>query len=154
MVKHIEGLAQDEGPVHIDLVYQRLREAWGIGRIGPRIKENIDHAIRLADVDFSDGFLDIAMRTDPPVRVPNDFEEGRRTAEQVPEVELRAAMTHILDGAGSATKDELFTATARIFGWNRRGSDITARLTHVLTRARAGGELTVQGEIVRLTSQA
>ena len=41
-------IAKIEGPVHIDLVRQRLRDAWGIGRVGHKIRDNIDLAIHLA----------------------------------------------------------------------------------------------------------
>jgi hypothetical protein len=151
MVKGIEVLARDEGPIHIDLVHQRLRDAWDIGRVGPRIKDNIRGAIRQANVTFEDDFLDMPVRLDTPVRVPTDDGDGVRTAAQVPESELRNAMTSLLKDAGTVTRDELMTATARVFGWSRRGQDISTRLDAVLRRMHANGHLSLQGDTVRPT---
>ena len=150
MVVGIEVLARDEGPIHIDLVYQRLRSAWGIGRVGPIVRDNILGAIRQADVVFTDDFLDIPVRVDVVVRVPTDG-EGQRTVGQVPEVELNNALANLLKDAGVVSRSELFTAGARLFGWNRRGQDITSRLSWVLGRMPQNGVVIVSGEAVRLS---
>lgn len=153
MVSGIEVLAEEEGPVHIDVVYQRLREAWGIGRVGAVVRDNIHGAIRQAAVIFTDDFLDVPVRNGSTVRVPADG-EGQRTVAQVPESELRNALTFLLRDAGTVSQGELFTATARIFGWNRRGPDITNRLTWVLRRMSEDGQVTVDFDEVRLTKGA
>ncbi|MGP3927882.1 DUF3320 domain-containing protein [Streptomyces sp. 8N616] len=31
--------------MHVDLVLQRVREAWGVGRAGRRVKSNFDSAV-------------------------------------------------------------------------------------------------------------
>jgi len=41
MVTGIESIVAVEAPVHLSLIHQRLRDAWSIGRVGARIKENI-----------------------------------------------------------------------------------------------------------------
>jgi len=153
MVEGIEVLAREEGPVHIDVVHQRLREAWFIGRVGQRIRENIYAAIRQANVTFEDDFLDIPVRADAPVRVPTDDGVGVRTAGQVPDIEIRNALTNLLTDAGTVSHDDLMTATARIFGWNRRGQDITVRLEWVLRRMRESGTVRIEGGSVRLLSE-
>jgi hypothetical protein len=149
MVPGIEALAEQEGPIHLDLVHQRLREAWNIGRVGPRIRDNIDAAIRVADVNFRDGFLDRARRAVPvQVRTP-DGDAGQRAVEHVPEEELRIAVLSLLTEARSATQDELLTAVARIFGWGRKGKDITLRLMDVLLDMQSEGLIRIDGEDVR-----
>lgn len=149
MVKGIEILARDEGPIHIDLVHQRLRDAWGIGRVGSIVRANILTAIRHADVVFEEDFLDLPTRDQTRVRVPTDG-QGQRTAAQVSEIELRNALTYLLKDAGTVTPTELFTATARVFGWSRRGPDITNRLDWILLLAVDSGEVIVQGDSVKL----
>ncbi|KGN37504.1 DUF3320 domain-containing protein [Knoellia subterranea] len=150
MVEGIEVLAREEGPVHIDVVHQRLRDAWYIGRIGQRIRENINAAIRQANVTFNDEFLDIPGRSDATVRVPTDDGAGLRTAGQVPDIEIRIAVTNLLKDAGTVSYEDLMTATARVFGWNRRGQDITSRLDWVLRRMRENDTISLEGGAVRL----
>lgn len=149
MVKSIEILAREEGPVHIDVVHLRLREAWDIGRIGTRIKTNIQGAIRQANVVFEDDFLDMPVRMDTPVRVPANG-NGHRTAAQVPDGEIRNALANLLKDAGTVSEDDLHRAAAKVFGWNRRGQDITARLNGVLREMRRNGTVALDGETVRL----
>lgn len=147
MVTAIEVLARDEGPVHVDLVYQRLRDAWSIGRIGPRIQENIHRAIGQANVTFEDDFLDVPNRSSTAVRVPENG-VGHRNAGHVPEVEIEGAFNNLLNDAGAVKMEDLFISTARTFGWNRRGQDISSRMDRVLRRMRERGEVAVHGDMV------
>ena len=41
-------VATKKDPIHLDLVYERIRAAWGVGRIGARIRDAIDTAIKRA----------------------------------------------------------------------------------------------------------
>jgi very-short-patch-repair endonuclease len=140
MTTGIEEIATVEGPVHIDVVLQRLREAWNIGRIGSNIRTNINSAIKLAHVVRDDDFIDVPGRTVASVRVPaHDFQ---RKVEQVADSELDMAITSLVRSGGTVNQDDVMTATARIYGWNRRGPEITARLTGVIKRLLANGTLT------------
>ena len=149
MVPGIETLAREEGPIHIDLVLQRLRTGWDIGRVSARIRENINDAIILAEVDYTDDFLDSTTRTWAPVRVPAGG-RGRRTVNQIADYELEAALTRLLEDAGVVDLEDLLTATARIFGWNRRSAQITARLTSVAAGMHARGVIGADGDDVHL----
>ena len=50
MVEPIKSLVETEGPIHLDVAYERLRNWWNIGRIGSNIRANIELAINRADV--------------------------------------------------------------------------------------------------------
>jgi len=128
-----------EGPVHIDLLTQRLREAWNIGRVGSRIRENIFEAVRASGVALEGSFLSLPDNL-ACVRTPGDG--VTRTVEQVPDSELASALVLYVRDSGAVSSDDVLTAVARLFGWNRRGPDISARLTAVLQRLRDEGQLT------------
>jgi hypothetical protein len=135
----IREMADVEGPVHIDVVRQRLREAWGIGRVGPRIRDNIDAAIRsVRGVIRADDFIDFAGRPVDRVRTPADFV---RKAEHVHDNEVGLAIVTLLRDAGSTQRPELIVAVARIFGWARAGADINRRVAEVIDQLVAGEEL-------------
>lgn len=131
MTGPVEAVVEIEGPIHIDLLVQRLRAGWGIGRVGSQIRANIDRAIRDAAVVKAGDFLDVVDRQHFPVRVPTGPDTTRVVA-YVPDAELQNALKHLLHAAGGVSLDELRTGTARVFGWNRVGSDISERLTDVL----------------------
>lgn len=139
MVAGIEEIAAIEGPVHIDIVHQRLRDAWNIGRVGSKIRANIDAAIRRAKVVRDGDFIDIPNRPVTSVRLPTD--DVQRKIEQVHGRELELAITNLVKSAGTVNQDDLTIAVARLYGWHRRGSEISARLTAIINRMRAEGTL-------------
>jgi hypothetical protein len=106
----IFGYARSRRP----LVHQRLRDAWGIGRIGSTISDNIDGATRLSQGVARDGdFIDLTGRLIDRVRTPNS---PIRKADHVDYGELRLCVRLLLRDAGTTPKAELITAVARIFG--------------------------------------
>ncbi len=119
-----------EGPVHVEVLDQRLRDAWGIGRIGAKIRANIDSAIRHAGAKREGQFLTLPGGSSIHVRTPSD--RTIRKAEQIHHEELAAAMLLLLSEMGSATGDQLIVSAARLFGWNRTGSNIQDRLEPVI----------------------
>jgi hypothetical protein len=139
-------IASVEGPVHIDVLCQRLRDAWNIGRIGWRIRENIEAAINLADVIREGDFIDLPGREISAVRRPTP--EVARKIEQVPSSEITLAVTSLLRDAGTTPKDDLTTAIARIFGWTRTGSDINLAISGVIDGLVTNGTLSADGRTV------
>lgn len=135
----IEQIATIEGPVHLSVLFQRLRDAWNIGRIGPRIRENIEAAITHANVTRTGDFIDVPGRTVTLARTPTD--DCARNIDQVADDELALAIRNFARAAGSVSHDELTTAIARLYGWNRRGADIAARLGSLLASLIATGDL-------------
>lgn len=66
------------------------------------------------------------------VQVRTPSERTIRKAEQIHHQELAAAMLLLLAEMGSATGDQLIVSAARLFGWNRTGSNIQDRLEPII----------------------
>jgi hypothetical protein len=138
-----------EAPVHIDVVHQRFRQAWNIGQIGSRIRANIDAAVRAAvDVSRDGDFLYAGDATTVVVRTPVD--DCRRMVDQIHSSELESALLNLVRDAGGIAWDDLTVHAARLYGWTRRGPDISRRLGDTLDHlvgsdrlSRAGNELRV-----------
>jgi hypothetical protein len=139
MAADIRAVVMTEAPVHIAVLQQRLRSAWDIGRIGARIRENIDSAIRVAGVLHDGEFLTLTGAALTTVRTPTDA--CRREVEHVHDQELSLALANLVRDAGGITHDELMIRAARLYGWTRRGPDITARMHTLITRLLANGIL-------------
>jgi hypothetical protein len=139
MAPNIDQLAQAEGPVHFDVALQRMRDAWYIGRVGPQIRNTIEAAISMAGATWDGTFIGRVDGTVSPVRYPSDG--VARKADQVPDAELQSALEGFVRDGGAVAQEELLTATARLFGWGRRGADINARLTAMLSQALSAGRL-------------
>jgi hypothetical protein len=64
-----------------------------------------------------------------------------RTVEQVADVELAEALSQLVRASAGVTRDDLTTAVARLYGWNRRGPEISARLNRLVSDLVADGRL-------------
>ena len=139
MTDGIRAVVGTEAPVHIGVLYERLRAAWHIGRIGTRIRDNMDAAVRLADVIQDGEFLTLADATRPAVRTPVPACE--RTVDQVHDDELALALVSFIRDAGGISRSELTARIARLYGWAGQEPDITGRMGALISRLRRSGIL-------------
>lgn len=151
MTQAMVDMAFAEGPVHIDLIHQRVRAAWDIGRISYKVRDNIDAAIHLAEVTREGDFIDLPDRPVDQVRVPaNDV---ARKIDWVHNDELRLAFTFLLRDAGATPRDDLIVAVSRVFGWSRTGTDIGRRLNDTLDDLLNSGAVTSSDDHINLPGQ-
>lgn len=148
--KYLVKVLRDEAPVHRDVVYQRVRDAFHVGRIGARIKENIEFVAarvtvegRAASVD-PDGFYRLGpLRS---VRSPAS-DDDVRTAGQTPPEEMDLAVAQLVRDGVTVEEEGLVHAVRQLFGWRRAGADIQTAVaasvdrclaTQVITRSVSG----------------
>jgi hypothetical protein len=84
-------------------------------------------------------FVDVPNRPVTTVRTPADA--VARTVDQVAGDELAAGLSNLVRDAGTVTQDDLTAAAARLFGWTRRGPEITTRLDYAVAALVAAGTL-------------
>ncbi|MDN5856723.1 MAG: DUF3320 domain-containing protein, partial [Actinomycetia bacterium] len=128
-----------EGPVHIDVVRQRLREGWRIGQIGSRIRTRLDSAIRTSGVVRDGEFLH--AHEGPPVRVRTPTEDCDRSVKQIHGSELALAVANMIRDAGTITAEDATTHVARLYGWARGGADIRSTLGATVEALLTDGRL-------------
>jgi hypothetical protein len=150
MAAGIRAVVMAEAPVHISVLHQRLRDAWDIGRIGARIRDNIDAAIRVAGVLRDVEFITLTSAPLATVRTPT--EACRRDVEQVHDRELALALVNLIHDAGGINHNELSTRVARLYGRTRRGPDITTRLQALISGLVANGTLTGNADNITAAS--
>jgi very-short-patch-repair endonuclease len=144
MADVIKNLAAMEGPVHIDILLQRLKDGWNLGRITPKIRENVDAAIRLGDPGLvrDEDFIDLKGHVVDRVRRAGVVS---MKVEYVHLKELGLAVTLLLRDAGVAQRTELVAAVARVFGWARTGVEINRRLTIAIDGLVTEGVIASEG---------
>ena len=133
MRRMISDVVATEGPIAETLALRRVREAWGVGRAGTRIRDAFDRAVaalvRRGDLQkVENGFLAVSPDQLTAVRVPGEDPEARRSVEEIPRSELKLAVLHLAGDARRVSRDDLTFEVARLFGWNRRAPDIAAAL--------------------------
>lgn len=81
-------------------------------------------------------------------RVRTPSETTTRRADHIHPAELSLAMTLLLAEMGSASSEQLTTATARLFGWGRTGSEIQGRLEIILDQLLDKGAVRREGGLL------
>jgi very-short-patch-repair endonuclease len=149
-----------EAPVHDSVLFDRMRSAWGIGRVGSRIRANAESVLARTRVDGQPvvkdrfGFYRVLGRTADAVRVPTEA-SGVRTVEQIPPEEVELAIVNVVADAVVANDENLSTEVSRLFGWRRQGADIQWALESAISRLLAVGiiERTPEGALRSIPSQ-
>ncbi|MEV6671992.1 DUF3320 domain-containing protein [Streptomyces sp. NPDC051162] len=132
-----------EGPVEEELVFTRVRTAWGLNRSGSVVRDRIQrvlHAlvrqgkiVRLGTAYDRPGREITSMRTPTP--------ECARKVGLVPAVERRIALCRVVEEGPGTHREDLMREAARLFGWNRIGPDIRHGLTTDIDALIAEGRL-------------
>lgn len=140
--RFFESTLRVEAPVHETVLFARLREAWGIGRMGAQIRTNADHVLSRVRVDGgavardAAGFYRIDGRELTAVRVPTSA-DGSRNVLSIPPEEMDLAVAGTVRDAIVIDEDQLSVAVARLFGWQRSGPDIQNAIAASISRVIA-----------------
>ncbi|WP_328298041.1 DUF3320 domain-containing protein [Streptomyces sp. NBC_00435] len=137
-------IVETEGPLHEELLVQRAREAWGLGRSGKRIVDNAQYVLRELErqgaVERADAFVDIAGREIRWARTAQD--ENPRKIAHVPPGERQLALRELTLECPGMSQEELLQQAREFFGWKRMGSDIRTALESDVAQLLAQGRLT------------
>ncbi|MBW6439851.1 DUF3320 domain-containing protein [Actinoplanes hulinensis] len=140
IVEAIRTIAEVEGPVHITIALQRLRDEWALTRITKQARAVVDAAIAESGVVWDGEFLSDPGQLAPVVRLR--AEGVARKADQIADSELRIALEQLAVDAGAIDVDGLLAATGRLYGWaSRRSTEVDARLTTIIAGLVADGRL-------------
>lgn len=116
-----------EAPIQRDVLYRRAATVWRVERIGSRIRADLDRALEdllRNDPDVEQDGDTITLRE--RLLIPREPGDGvLRRVTEIPPAERRMALLETIAESPGMSETELTTHTARFFGCNRRGSDIT-----------------------------
>jgi hypothetical protein len=145
MVEPITALVEVEGPVHIEVIHERVRDWWGIGRVGSNIRRNIDLAISQALVIREGDFVDKPGRPIDRVRTPGPAGVARK-ADHIHIDEIALAVQLLIRDVGAADRSEIVQQIARVFGWARNGALVDRRISEAVARVVATGRVALDGD--------
>lgn len=127
-----------EGPIHADEIARRIAAAFGRSRTGNRITDATTRAVRFAlqrDAELHrDGafLMTSAQAETPPVRDRSSETGTVLKAEYLPPIEIAAAAKLVLKESGEVGQDDLVRAVARLFGFQRVGTDLSEAIRNGL----------------------
>ncbi len=160
----VVAVVRGEGPVHRDLVAERISRAWGNRRIGSRIRGAVDRGIETALRggrirplrEDAEEFL--ASTDEAPdealVRDRSRCPAAAKKVSVIPPTEIQAAILRVVEASIGIGMTECAIPVARLFGFKRtprgmkpRVEEQARRLVEAGRLARQRGELRIPADI-------
>jgi len=153
MATAVAAVVRVEGPVHVSEVVRRIREFWGLGRAGTRIRTAVEAGVQEAvsrrKIVRNGDFLTV-----PGAPVP----VRRRTANPPPkidlisEAEIAEAVKRVLRVQFGTPLEDLAITTSRMLGFLSTSEGTATRIRSVI-RSMIGSELVLNGDRIELASK-
>ncbi|MEO7311736.1 MAG: DUF3320 domain-containing protein [Chitinophagaceae bacterium] len=154
ITRQLIQVLEKEAPISGNLLYKRVLAAWGITRISGRMQSHMDGLVAALHLFTAscEGQVFYWSATQSPAtysiyRIASDL--NKREAEDLPPEEVAVAVKHVLSVQISLAKNDLVLATAKLFGFARRGSNVELAMTRGIDLAISSGHAAeVMGRIV------
>jgi very-short-patch-repair endonuclease len=148
----IHQVVQVESPVHFEEIAERITEALGIARVGPRIRKTLESAAKLCRsqgvVKIDGDFLWLPEMTTPPVRDRSGLPADQRRIEWIAREEIREAVRTVVQASAGITVEHLPTEVSRLLGWARITKTQRVPIEAVIREMVEAGGLRAQGEFL------
>ncbi|MBU8900307.1 DUF3320 domain-containing protein [Corallococcus sp. M34] len=149
--EQLQSVLEQEGPIHEELLARRIQEAWGLGKLTPRVRKRMEE--QLAELVQRGAILAQGEFLWAGSRRPAQFTGFRgahddRDVSQIPPEELANAAAAVLAHALSMERDELLRETGRHFGVSRLTRTVVPVLEAGLELLAREGRCTLAGERV------
>jgi very-short-patch-repair endonuclease len=158
-VRHkLEHVVQHEGPIRDTILYRKVAQACGWGRVGSRIEQQMQQiaSMRFAKARDSQGTFFFPKHASPNswtgFRVADEASPpSRRNVQDVAILELANIVKHLLEHGGSSTLAGISKDVGRLVGMLRVTSDAEARIREAVEHLGKAGIATIDGDVVRLS---
>jgi very-short-patch-repair endonuclease len=154
LAETIAQLVRAEGPIHHDLLVDRLKELHGVARAGSNVQSNIERALRSAQQsrgvsrEAKSSFYFVSGQNLEFFRVPSD--SVRRPIEQIAPSEISLAVLYLVEDQFGIFEESLPAAVARLFGIDRLRAESSAIIESVVENLVARTLLRRSGTQVHL----
>ncbi|ESQ90170.1 DNA helicase [Asticcacaulis sp. AC460] len=142
-----------EGPIHADELTARVRALSGLPKLTPRLKSDVQSALRTAinDARISqvDDFYDIPGRA-VTVRDRSEASSSLRKPDLLPPSEIDAALIQTVAENFGAQRGQLAVAVARILGFSTTSAPLKIRIEARLDLLLTIGALEEKGDLISL----
>ena len=147
-------VVEAEGPIHTEEVARRVREAFGLQKTGKlivaHVRAGLQYLSRNASVVRDGEFWLAAGRDLPTVRNRRNAPLPLRRAAMIAPAEYRLAISTVISDAVAISRADLVVETARLFGFDRTGSDLKEAIDQQCATLVQMGRLHLDGDVLRL----
>ncbi|MCX6877039.1 MAG: DUF3320 domain-containing protein [Verrucomicrobia bacterium] len=125
----VENILGIEAPIHTEELITRVRQLWGLGRAGGRIREAVQQAIRhllAGSRATTQGDIVTLGHTEVKIRDRSHLPvaAGPRKPEYLPPAELDLAICKVIEVNHGVSPDELPGAVCRLLGFSALGTGL------------------------------
>lgn len=128
--ENILNIVNIEQPIHLEMLYKRMKPSFTTGKTTDSVKRIIDKVITeklsgrvVVDKEY---FVRLLPLTQITVRIPKGYEMPR-PIEYIHTEEVATAMIKIIESSFGITEEDLASECARSFGFERKGSKIKVK---------------------------
>jgi very-short-patch-repair endonuclease len=145
----ITDLIRVEGPIHRDLLLERLKVVHGVARAGSNVQANVERALQIAKRDHAithdprSPFYYVPGLQVDCFRLPNDL--IRRQIEHIAPGEISLAILYLVEDQFGVIEDSLPTAVARLLGIERLRTEGAEPIRRVIEELVGRGSLRRNG---------
>lgn len=150
LAQQVADIVEVEGPIHEDLIAERLKELHGIERLGSNIQGNISQAIELAIQkhgllrgDSAGKFISKEGKTLKTFRLPKD--DVKRPVHLIPPEEIALAVLYLVEAQFGVWRDQIPQAVVRLFGFERARAEAADVIRTVVDNLVEQGALKSSG---------
>ncbi len=150
-------LVRGEGPIHKDLAFKRLNNAFRLKRATRAFRDAFEEEIELAGknkIDIKGNFLWPRGKNNVKVRAPVEgVIDSFRLIEHIPPEEVLLSMVLLVGHSFGIAENTLLLETARLLGFKRISNNILENLRMVYHEALNSGILGIEDTFVILKNQ-
>jgi very-short-patch-repair endonuclease len=153
----IVNIVKDEGPIHVDVALERVKELAGVARAGSNIQNNFKTAVKLAirngEIEHTKeekGFLHKAGRKFTTFRTPSDG--VKRRLDQISKIEISNAVNYLIKDQFGLAYDNAVQSIKHLFDINRIDPEEGDRIKDVIDVMIASGSIVKHGPLLHLVA--
>lgn len=132
----VEQVVAVEGPIFIEEIVNRIRDAWGLKRAGTRIQDAVERAVDLCVRQrrlYKEGWFYSIPGREPVVRDRSETRSATlRKPDALPPAEIQSALLSIISCNFGATEDQAVMAVSRAFGFKATSSQLREAIIEIL----------------------
>ncbi|HOQ44600.1 MAG TPA: DUF3320 domain-containing protein [Bryobacteraceae bacterium] len=150
----IAEIVKVEGPIHREVLIERLKETHGVARVGSNVQANIKRALRACKANGTiisepgSPFFDAPSNRLKSFRLP--VESVRRPIEHIAPAEIALAILYLVEDQFGIIEESLPQAVARLLGIERLRAESADQIRAVVDNLVAKGLLRRAGMQVHL----
>jgi very-short-patch-repair endonuclease/DNA polymerase III delta prime subunit len=149
----IEEIVKVESPVHFDEVARRMIEAAGVARVGTRIKDSLQQAIKYAEnnrwIKVSEDFLWHRSMQQPVLRNRNSLPAVAKKIRYIAPEEMMLAIEKVVRESIAIQPEAAVLLVARIFGFTRVTEEMKADILGMIGRSLHQQQVVQDGELLK-----